>query len=357
MTPARARIADVAELAGVSPTAVSFVFSGKDAGNIAPATRQRILDAAQTLGYRPNRVAQSLRQSRTRAIGLITDGIASSPFAGRLVAAAGQRLAELGHALMLYDSDFHADREQAAAHELGARRVDALIYATMGLRRIAGTPTTTLPTVLANCFQEPDVLPAAIPDEVGVGRDAARLLTGLGHRRIVMLSGPDAEDDQGWVRGNIAGPLREAGFRAGLDEAGLPDARGTIHVAGWNIDDGHATALRCLTDGTGALRRATERPTAVFAINDRVALGVLLAAGQLGLSVPDDLSIVGVDDQEALAAHLVPGLTTFRLPHAAMGEWAVETAIDLVDGTRDRAPERVLLPLELIERGTTARPR
>lgn len=359
MTPRRARIADVAERAGVSTTAVSFVFSGKDSGNVAPATRERIIEAARELGYRPNRVAQSLRQSRTHAVGLITDGIASSPFAGRLVAAAGQRLAELGHALIVYDSDFHADREQAAVDELGSRRVDAVVYATMGLRLIETTPRTPLPIVLANCFQEPDVLPTAVPDDVRVGRDAAELLVRLGHTRIAMLSGPDPEPRWGWEWGNVAGPMRASGFRAALGGAGLDPAPAAVHVCGWDIDDGHAGALRVLTDGRGRLLAADVRPTALFAINDRVALGALLAAISLGLEVPGDLSIVGVDDQEALAAHLVPALTTFRLPHAAMGEWAVETALDLTEAPAPTGdvPERVLFPLELIERGTSSPPR
>ena len=208
MTPRRARIADVAQLAGVSTTAVSFVFSGKDSGNVAATTRERILSAAQELGYRPNRVAQSLRQSRTHTIGLITDGIASSPFAGRLIAAAGQRLAEQGHALIVYDSDFHPEREQAAIDELGSRRVDAVVYATMGLRRIGSIPRTALPVVLANCFQDPDVLPCAIPDEIRVGADAATLLARLGHRRVVMLGGPDETIIDGWTSGNVAGTGR-----------------------------------------------------------------------------------------------------------------------------------------------------
>lgn len=359
MTPRRARAADVAARAGVSTTAVSFVFSGKTDGNIAPATRDRIIAAADELGYRPNRVAQSLRQSRTRVIGVVTDGIASSPFAGRLIASAGQRAEELGNALILYDSDFQAAREQSAMDELGSRQVDAVIYASMGLRRLAAAPSTPLPLVLANCFQDPDRAPSVIPDENQVGRDAAALLTRLGHRRIVMLSGKDAESADGWARGNIAGPLRAEGFKAGLRAAGVTPRRGEIRVGGWQIDDGHAGALDVLTDERGALLPHEDRPTALFAVDDRVALGALLAATKLGLDVPGDLSIVGIDDQEALAAHLVPALTTFRLPHAAMGEWAVDAVVDLISdpNAMARGPLRVLAPFELIERQTAAPPR
>lgn len=353
MTP-RARAADVAKRAGVSLTAVSFVFSGKADGNIAPATRDRILQAAGELGYRPNKVAQSLRQSRTMTIGLVTDGIASSPFAGRLIAAAGQRAAEAGNALLVYDSDFHAVREQAAVDELGERQVDAIIYATMGLRRLASLPATRLPLVLANCFTESDIMPSVVPDEDRLGRDAAALLVGLGHRRVAMLSGTDAEAAEGWTRGNVAGPMRAVGFLAGLASAGIEPAPATVHVCGWQVEDGYAGAVSVLTGHDGTPKPAGERPSAIFAVNDRVALGVMLAAARLGLRVPDDLSLVGVDDQEALAAHLVPGLTTFRLPHAAMGEWAIDRASDLIADRAAARPERVLLPLELIERGTVA---
>lgn len=355
MTKRRVRAADVAARAGVSVTAVSFVLSGKDAGKVAPTTRERILTAADELDYRPDRLARSLRRRSTQSIGVVTDGIASSPFAGRLLAAAGRRAAELGHVLVVQDTHFHTDRLAEAFAELTARRVDVLIFAALGLLRLEHVPKTVPPLVLANCYQEPPVLPSAIPDEFDVGRRAARLLADAGHRRIVMIGGRGDRDPARHLTGNIAGPARLAGFRAGLRDAGLPTGRGGYVSTGWDIEEGHAAAWRVFADDAGALRPREERPTAVFAVNDRIATGVMLAAAQLGLVVPRDLSVVGVDDQEALAAHLVPALTTFRLPHTEMGEWAVEQAVAAVRHDRP-APELIRFRCELVERATVAPP-
>lgn len=374
MTARRARAADVASRAGVSVTAVSFVFSGKAKGNIAPETRSRILAAAAELGYQPDKLARSLRQRRTHAIGLVTDGIASSPFAGRLVAAAAQRAADGGYAVVMYDTHFHTEREQAAFDELAARRVDALVYATMGLRKLDQLATTALPLVLANCFIEPSTLPSVIPDEVRVGRAAAELLVGHGHRRVAMLAGPGVRRGSSMFTGNVAGPLRTKGFRGGLRAAGVARTEAEVVLAGWDIADGHRAAMTALTGTSGRLLTAARRPTALFAVNDRVAAGAMLAAARLGLDVPRDVSVLGIDDQESLADSLVPGLTTFRLPHAAMGEWAIDAAIALVEGHAGQGhvgqsslgqsnlgqaptPEPVRVPFELVERGTLAPPR
>ncbi|MFN8097113.1 MAG: LacI family DNA-binding transcriptional regulator [Dermatophilaceae bacterium] len=354
-----ARAADVAARAGVSVTAVSFVLGGKADGNIAAATRDRILAAAAELGYRPNRVAQSLRANRTHALGLMTDGIASSPFAGRLLAAAGRRAAELGQVLIVHDSHFDTERDQHTADDLAARRVDAIIYATMGLRRVDALPTTSLPLVLANCFQDEDVRPTGIPDEESVGRQAAHLLIEAGHRRVVMLSGQGVGDSHDPYRGNVAGPLRAKAFLTGLRACEIARRAGEVVVAGWGIRDGHAGALRVLLDGNGRLLAARDRPTAIFAVNDRVAVGAVMGAMSVGLCVPEDLSVVGVDDQEELADQLVPALTTFRLPHVEMGVWAVDAAQSLIDPGRGAGPVepgRTLLPFHLVRRATVGPP-
>ena len=357
MTP-RPRAADVAERAGVSKTAVSFVLNGNDAGNIAPATRERILAAATELGYQPNRVAQSLRRQRTHVIGLVTDAIASSPFAGRLLGGAVERATRDGYVVVVFDSQDHPEREQAAADELANRQVDGLIYATMGLREVATVPHTRLPLVLANCQQEGDAHVSVVPDDRGGGRDAAELLLGLGHRRIAMLTGPGVSAHRPNVPGNISGPMRANGFRAAMRHAHVAAAESPVVSAGWDIDDGYHGAMRVLTGPSGRLLPASDRPTAIFAVTDRSATGVLLAAARLGLDVPGDLSVVGFDDQEALAANVVPALTTLALPHAAMGERAVELLLDSLAGRRDpRAPRRQYLPCPVVSRESAAPPR
>lgn len=348
MTP-RVKASDVARAAGVSTTTVSFVLNGRAEGNIAAATAQRVRDVADELGYSPDRVAQSLRLQRTHVLGLVTDAIASSPFAGRLVGGAVDRAADDGYMLLLFDSQERPDREQQAVDELARRRVDGLIYASMGLRRLDALPATTLPIVLANCLDAAGRHDAIIPDDAAAGRAAAEHLLALGHRRIVMLSGRTSGP-----KGNIAARSRSTGFRAAMRAAGVPSVDSPVVATGWQIENGYAGALRVLTDDRGELLPSHDRPTAVFAITDRCATGVLLAAGRLGLRVPEDLSVVGFDDQEQLAANVVPALTTFALPHRQMGELAAQRLLaDLRGSTGDASAQVQKLPCPLIVREST----
>ena len=354
----RPRAIDVAQRAGVSVTAVSLVLNDNDAGNISPTTRERILAAAAEIGYQPNRVAQSLRRQRTHVIGLVTDAIASSPFAGRLLGGAVDRATRDGYVVVVFDSQGRPEREQAAVDELSDRQVDALIYATMGLRHITSLPKTSLPVVLANCQQDGDLHPTIVPDDEGGGRTAAEHLLALGHQRITMLTGPGLRIDRPNAPGNISGPMRARGFRAGMRAAGLPASAARVVTAGWEIDDGYHGARRVLSGSDGQPLPAAERPTAIFAVTDRVATGTLLAAAHLGLDVPGDLSVVGFDDQEALAAKVVPALTTLALPHAQMGERAIDLVLDLLAGRIDPGtPHREVLPCPVISRDSAGPPR
>lgn len=357
MTP-RVRADDVARAAGVSKTAVSFVFNNNDVGNISPATRERILAAAKELGYQPNRLAQSLRRQRTHVIGLVTDEIASSPFAGRLLGGAVDRATREGYVVVVFDSQDHPEREQSAVTELDLRQVDGLIYATMGRRELTHLPTTRLPLVLANCQQEGDQHLSVVPDDHGGGRAAAEHLLELGHRRVTMLTGPGVSTSTPHTRGNISGPMRSRGFRAAMRAAGVPAADAPVVSVGWDIDSGYHGALQVLTGTDGSLLPRRERPTAVFAVTDRSATGVLLAAARLGLDVPGDLSVVGFDDQESLAANVVPALTTVALPHTAMGEKAVELLLALLaDAVDPHEPRRQYLPCPVVSRDSAAAPR
>ncbi len=341
------KAADVARLAGVSRTAVSFVLNGRAEGNIAPATAERVRAAAEELGYTPDRVAQSLRLQRTHVVGLVTDSIASSPFAGRILSGAVDRAADSGYVLVLFDSQGRQEREQEAVEEFSRRRVDGLVYAAMAVREVTSLPATQLPLVLANCFDTSGAHTSVVPDNVTAGGEAARHLLGLGHRRIVMLGGP----------GDVAGVQRSEGYRAAIREAGLAATDCPVIGLGkmWSIDVGYSGAVRALTDSRGRVKSPARRPTAIFAVNDRVATGALLALAQLGLSVPGDVSVLGFDDQEQLAAHVVPALTTFALPHRQMGEVAVDRLLGHPGRQREPARETtVRLACPLIERDSTA---
>lgn len=308
---------DVARLAGVSHTAVSFVFNGRAEGNLSAATQERIREAAVQLGYRPDPVARGLRRRRTAVIGLVTDEIASSPFAGRLLRGAMETAWDSDHLVLTVDSGGDPAKEDAAVAELLDRRVDGIIYAAMSLRRVRvpeGLHRTH--SVLANCLPEDDSLPAVVPAERAGGRTAARLLLGAGHRRLAVIGGLD----------DIASVERTRGFRDALRAEGVTVPKEWIVRGGGEISAGYAGALRLL-DGVEPGRR----PTGVLCYNDRVAAGVLHAATRLGIVVPADLSVVGYDDQEHMAAFLTPPLTSVALPHRAMGEAATRLLLDAIE--------------------------
>ena len=308
---------DVARIAGVSHTAVSFVFNGRADGNLSPATQERIRQAAAQLGYRPDPVARGLRRRRTAVIGLVTDEIASSPFAGRLLRGAMETAWDSDHLVLTVDSGGDPAKEDAAVAELLNRRVDGIIYAAMSLRRVRvpeGLHRTH--SVLANCLPEDDSLPAVVPAERAGGRTAARLLLAEGHRRLAVIGGLD----------DIASVERTRGFRDALRAEGVTVPTEWIVRGGGEISAGYAGALRLL-DGVEPGRR----PTGVLCYNDRVAAGVLHAATRLGIDVPADLSVVGYDDQEHMAAFLTPPLTSIALPHRAMGETAARLLLDAIE--------------------------
>lgn len=342
---------DVADHAGVSRSAVSFVLNGRADGNIAKEKQERILAAARELNYTPNAVARSLQSQRTHTIGVVTDSIAGGPFAGKLLQGASNAAYRAGYLLLVIDTQSEDVREDSAFTTLVNRQVDALVFAAMSLREHVPHPAMAgLPAVLANSFDPAGNIRSIIPDEVAGGRSAARVLLDAGHRDIAYLSGTGEL---------VATARRTQGFNEALSAAGLP-APAAIPT-GWEINDGYAAALLLLSDD-GRTPRAG-RPTGVVCANDRVAVGAMLACGTLGLRVPEDVSLVGYDDDEPLARTTVPGLTTIALPHREMGEAAMEFLLaDLgrSGAARPAAPKggpgQILLPCPVVMRGSVAAP-
>lgn len=312
---------DVAARAGVSRSAVSFVFNGKADGNIAKDKQERILAAAKELNYEPNTLARSLQSQRSQTIGFVTDSIAGGPFAGKLLQGASNKATESGYLLLVIDTEGQAVREDSALSTLLNRQADALIYAAMSLREHAARPAMlNVPSVLANCFDPVNIIPAIIPDEVSGGRAAAQLLLDAGHTDIAFLAGGTEL---------IATERRILGFHQAVAAAGLAPIQPL--ETGWEINDGYAGAMRILNHDDG---NPASRPTGLVCANDRVAVGAMLACGALGLRVPQDVSIVGYDDDEPLARTAVPALTTVALPHREMGELAMGIVLSQLSSKR-----------------------
>jgi LacI family transcriptional regulator len=209
--PRKATSQDVADLAGVSRSAVSLVLNGRGAGNIAPDKQALIMEAARSLGYTPNAVALSLRSRRSSTIGVVTDATATTAFGGLLLRGASDVALAAGHLLLVIDTRNDPQREARAYETLQNRQVDGFLFAAMSLRPYDVPPALRgASSALANCYAPDDSLPAYLPDEVAGSRSVTRHLIERGHRDIVMFTG---------TSDLVASGLREQGFREAMDAA------------------------------------------------------------------------------------------------------------------------------------------
>jgi LacI family transcriptional regulator len=341
-------IKDVARAAGVSVTTVSHVLNDVAYARVSPETKDKVRAAAEELGYGPNRLAQALRTRRTGMLGLVSEDIATTPHAGRIILGADEAARERGYNLMIINTSAAASLESRTA-DVGAlleRQVDGILYATMYHRSLElPANLATVPSVLVDSVSTGGNITAVVPDEEGGARTAVTELLNAGHTRIGFLNNTDDVP---------ATRLRLRGFRAALAEAGLDGGAAPVESEPSEVQGGYAAARRMLGRGGRA-----ELPTALFCYNDRMAMGVYRAAAELGLSIPGDLSVVGFDDQELIAANLHPGLTTVALPHYEMGAWAAEQLIDAIEGTTDlarMASRPTMLGCPLVRRDSVAPP-
>lgn len=323
---------DVAERAGVSRTTVSLVLNGRQA-RIAESTRRRVEQAARDLDFRPSVAAQQLRTSRSRMVGLIGDEIASGPFAGGLIAGAQAAASERDHALVVMNTgregDLSVDRQA-----LEDRHADVLIFATVMTRPVHLSGRLPGPgVILLNCFDDRLGLPCVLPDDRAGGADAAELAAAAGHRRIALISGQ---------RGTWPATARLAGYNDALAARGIPFDKALVRHGNWYADSGYEQAMKVL--------RLHQPPTAILCGNDRMALGVYDAIKELGLRIPQDVSVIGYDDQQEIVRYMRPALTTMRLPYYEMGHFAVAAILD------ERKIQRETLRCEPVLRGSLAPP-
>ncbi|MFC7596556.1 LacI family DNA-binding transcriptional regulator [Terrabacter sp. GCM10028922] len=327
-------MSDVARRAGVSRTAVSFVLAGRADTSVAPETRERILEAVRELGYRPNAGARALAAKRSDWIGLITE-IVTAPFAVDVIKGAQDRAWEDHKFLLIASSEDRPDMAEAAVEKLLEQRVQGLLYAATWHRAVH-VPDAALevPTVLVNCFDADGRFPSVVPDEVGGGRHATRRLIEAGHHRIGFIN---------LDPGIPAAVGRLEGYRAELTEAGLSGDDALVVSGHATADGGYAAACELLD--------LDDRPTALFCGNDRMAMGAYDAIRERGLRVPDDVAVVGFDNQELIAAYLRPALTTVALPFEEIGRTAVSMLAELTDG-QPIGTQQVTIDCPLLERSS-----
>jgi LacI family transcriptional regulator len=327
---------DVAQLAGVSQTTVSFVINDVQDSNIPAETRDRVLDAVRELGYRPNAAARNLRSQHTHTIGLISDDIATTPFAGQMIQGAQDEAWAHNKLILLINTGGNKHMKSEAAEALLERQVDGILYATMYHREVHPPQAIyEVPTVLVDCYVSDRSLPSVVPEETNSASVAVGILIQRGHRRIGMLNNVDP------IPATIG---RFQGFRNALAAAGMEFDPSLVVTGLSDQSGGHAAAMQVLV--------RPDRPSAIFCFNDRMAMGAYQAAAELGLSIPGDLAIIGFDNQETIAPWLRPALTTMQLPHYAMGRWAAQHLLKLIGSPRRSALEAVQqqLTCPLIER-------
>jgi len=331
-------IRDVARKAGVHASTVSRALNPETRDMISPQIARRVAGVAAALGYRANPIAYGLRTNRSRTVGVLVPDIANPVFPP-IIRAIEDVFAEAGYTAILANTDNDRDREVSILGNMLARRVDGLIMAT-ALRRdplVDECLADDIPLVLVNrTAQRRDVSSVVNDDELGT-RLAVAHLAGIGHRRIAYLAGPPALS---------TGFARRRGFVRAMSEAGL--TLGPIEVCqAFTESAGRQAFPRLWRRGRGF--------TAVVTGNDTLALGCYDALRELGLAVPDDVSVIGFNDMP-FVEKLHPPLTTLRIPHYEIGALAART---LLARLRDRgAPvERIVLEPELVVRGSTAPPR
>jgi LacI family transcriptional regulator len=342
----RPTLKDVAQAAGVSVTTVSVVLNDRHEGVRVPdATRRRVQQAAEDLGYRPNILARSLRTQETRTIGFISDEVTTTPFAVSMLAAAQDEAARRGYLLFVVNLGANAPLalQEQAIEQLVQQQVGHFVYGCMYHRVVdppAGLPADA---VFLNCEASGGRHRSIVPDDRQGAYEVVNELIGAGHRRIAFL------DDH---RHPPASALRFEGFRAALAEHGL-DYDPDLHLETTPFVRGGLVLSDLIA------LPADRRPTAVFCYNDRIAMGAYRAARTAGLRVPDDLSIVGFDDQEFIASELDPPLTTVRLPHQEMGRLAIQLVLDepgALDGAPGAEGSLIKIPGELVRRDSVAEP-
>jgi DNA-binding LacI/PurR family transcriptional regulator len=332
-------IYDIAKAAGVTATTVSYVLSGK--GAISPATRARVLKCAQELGYRPNLVARSLTKQETRTIGLVMPHFLN-PFYAGIAEVVERRAYASGFRTMITNTYEDERLGQELLEDLAARRVDGIIALPGGLsfQSIQSMVASGLPVVC--CLWEEEM--QAVSPSVGLdfalgGRLVAEHLLALGHRRIGMVV-------DGTPDGRVDHHLRFSGCKEVLAHAGYPLDPALLRWGNSSLESGEAAARELLA--------LPAPPTAIFATNDLMAMGVITAAWDLGIHVPRDLSVIGFDDI-VIAAYTAPPLTTVMIDREALINNAMDVLLRMIEGRRVTIPP--LLVPRLVTRKSTATPR
>jgi LacI family transcriptional regulator len=335
-------IQDVARLAGVSQTTVSFVVNDVPDTNIPQETKDRVWSAVKELNWHPNAMARGLISRRSHTIGFLSDGFVSdegvaTPLVGKTIQGAQDAAWANDKMVLVFNTGRNRKIERDAIEILLERQVEGIIYSAMFHHSVTPPAAVSqVPTVLLDCFVDDHSLPSVVPDEVQGGRTATEILLEKGHRRIGFINNVDPMPAQLWRLDGYKQAL--AAFGVAYDPR-LVQYGTTTHSSG---------GYRCAME----LMQLPEPPTALFCFNDLTAMGAYDALRKMGLSIPDDVAVIGFDNLELIAAQLYPPLSTMELPHYQMGRWAVQYLLEHAENGHDAKPVQHKIACPFIPRSS-----
>jgi len=332
-----ATLRDVASAAGVHPATASRALNPGTRLLVSEETAQRVTEAAERLGYRPNSVARSLRTRRSHTIGVLIPDL-NNPLFPPIIRGIEDRLGEHGYVALIGNTDADPGKERLVFDQMRARHVDGFVLATATLNSpiLAEAAQAGLPLVLMNrTAQDYPFSSVSVDNEQGVRAAVAHLIS-LGHTRIGHIAGPQDIS---------TGAARLRGYLEAMRSHGLAVNSGEIvYATSYSVEDG----LRCGRELLGA----TDDLTAVVAANDMLAVGCYGALDALGLRCPEDVSVIGFNDMP-FVDRLHPPLSTVRFPHYQLGTEAARLLIERIESGEGNPVKILFLAPELITRGST----
>lgn len=340
-----ATLSDVAATVGVAPMTVSRVINGN--GYVSDETREKVMQAVKKMNYRRNGLARNLKRQRTETVGLVIGDI-SNPYSTELANAVRESLSFRGYNLFICISEHSAKEDIAAFESLVDHNVDGIIVATRsnkeGDTRLAEIADSAVPVVVVGRDFHHASVDSIAADNFTGGFEATQHLIDLGHKRIGFI---------GAAFENRGGLKRLQGYLSALTKHKIPvDER---LITGRRESSSEVPGYSTETIGYEGMKRLLSlpnRPTAVFARNDFTAVGAMTAVKEAGLTIPQNIAIVGFDDTP-LAVHTVPSLTTVRQPMRLQGQLAAEMLLRRITGEEVPEIENRILDCELIVREST----
>lgn len=336
---------DVAAHAGVSIKTVSRVLNYEP--NISEKTRAKVVEAMQTLDYRPNPAARTLRKGTSQIVGFVSDEVTITRYASAMIRGALDVAQQHEHTVLITETGTEPKRRDRAVRAMLDQRPDGLVFALMRARQIdLPAVPASVPIVILNGLSSTDQ-PCVLPAEFAAGSQVAETLLDAGHQRIGLIGFPPAGVDDPRVSATISDRL--AGIQAVLAGAGLAlTAEAT--VLDWEPEKGYSATAQILAEHDDL--------TALICMNDRLAFGAYQALQERGLRIPGDISVISFDDDE-IASYLRPQLTTARIPYEQMGREAMSMLLtrSTLRQAQDAAGppvRRVTMPMQL--RGSVGTP-